>query len=200
MSAATLPNAPSMNAPSEKDPFNNNCYGTLVDRDYKTVSLPVLDVLDFNERIIRGYEAGTAEKEMPADLSLSRSLVPAGTATDRRIARADDDEVAKQPALRDRTSREDCGLEAIVPAHGFRRSRRAHEFGDGRGNEQRAGVHVDQPILAVEGIDDDAPGGAGDTGLSGCGEDVGAKAIQRAGIGTGSSGGAAQRCDCAPGT
>src|SRR5262245_33490721 len=57
MSAATL-NAPSMNAPSDKDPFNNNCYGTLVDRDYKKVGLPVLDVNDFNERIIRGYEEG----------------------------------------------------------------------------------------------------------------------------------------------
>src|SRR5437868_1683109 len=84
---ATDPNAPSMNAASDKDPFNNNCYGTLVDRAYKPVggksamSLPVLDVNDFNERIIRGYEEGYGEKELPADLSLARSLVPAGTAT-----------------------------------------------------------------------------------------------------------------------
>ena len=53
---ATDPHAPSMNAASDKDPFNNNCYGTLIDRPYTTVSLPVLDVNDFNERIIRGYE------------------------------------------------------------------------------------------------------------------------------------------------
>ena len=33
----TVPAAPS-NAASEKDPFNNNCYGTLVDRAYKLVS------------------------------------------------------------------------------------------------------------------------------------------------------------------
>src|SRR6476620_11365677 len=81
MAAATLPTGPSMNAPSDKDPFNNNCYGTLVDRDYKSVGLPVLDVADFNERIIRGYEEGYGEKDLPADISVARSLVPAGTAS-----------------------------------------------------------------------------------------------------------------------
>src|SRR6185295_14343749 len=63
------------------DPFNNNSYGTLVDSGYKMVNLPVLDVTDFNERIIRGYEEGYGEKDLPADLTLARSLVPAGTAT-----------------------------------------------------------------------------------------------------------------------
>jgi pyruvate/2-oxoacid:ferredoxin oxidoreductase beta subunit/NAD-dependent dihydropyrimidine dehydrogenase PreA subunit len=72
---------PSMNEANERDPFNNNSYGTLVDQGYKMVSLPVLDVLDFNERIIRGYEEGYGEKELPADLSVARSLIPAGTAT-----------------------------------------------------------------------------------------------------------------------
>jgi pyruvate/2-oxoacid:ferredoxin oxidoreductase beta subunit/NAD-dependent dihydropyrimidine dehydrogenase PreA subunit len=72
---------PSMNEANERDPFNNNSYGTLVDSSYKLVSLPVLDVVDFNERIIRGYEEGYGEKELPADLSLARSLIPAGTAT-----------------------------------------------------------------------------------------------------------------------
>jgi pyruvate/2-oxoacid:ferredoxin oxidoreductase beta subunit/NAD-dependent dihydropyrimidine dehydrogenase PreA subunit len=72
---------PSMNEANERDPFNNNSYGTLVDSGYKQVSLPVLDVNDFNERIIRGYEEGYGEKELPADLSLARSLIPAGTAT-----------------------------------------------------------------------------------------------------------------------
>ncbi len=72
---------PSMNEANDKDPFNNNSYGTLVDHGYKLVSLPVLDVLDFNERIIRGYEEGWGERDLPADLSVARSLVPAGTAT-----------------------------------------------------------------------------------------------------------------------
>ncbi|MEE2738771.1 MAG: thiamine pyrophosphate-dependent enzyme [Planctomycetota bacterium] len=71
----------SMNEASELDPQNNNSYGTLVDYDYLQVELPVLDVTDFNERIIRGYEEGYGEKELPADLSLARSLIPAGTAT-----------------------------------------------------------------------------------------------------------------------
>jgi len=72
---------PSMNEANTRDPFNNNSYGTIVDSGYKLVSLPVLDVLDFNERIIRGYEEGYGEKDLPADLSVARSLVPAGTAT-----------------------------------------------------------------------------------------------------------------------
>src|SRR6516162_11248985 len=74
-------NKPSMNEANERDPFNNNSFGTLVDSGYKLVSLPVLDVRDFNERIIRGYEEGYGEKDLPADLSLARSLIPAGTAT-----------------------------------------------------------------------------------------------------------------------
>src|SRR2546423_5342455 len=80
MTAATV-TKPSMNDANERDPFNNNSYGTLTDSGYKAVSLPVLDVNDFNERIIRGYEEGYGEKQLPADLSLARSLVPAGTAT-----------------------------------------------------------------------------------------------------------------------
>ncbi|MGE0378391.1 MAG: 4Fe-4S binding protein, partial [Planctomycetaceae bacterium] len=72
---------PSMNEASERDPFNNNSYGTLCDAPYAQVSLPILDVNDFNERVIRGYEEGYGESELPADLGLARSLVPAGTAT-----------------------------------------------------------------------------------------------------------------------
>jgi pyruvate/2-oxoacid:ferredoxin oxidoreductase beta subunit/NAD-dependent dihydropyrimidine dehydrogenase PreA subunit len=83
MTAATTNGAtkPSMNDANERDPFNNNSYGTIVDSGYKMVSLPVLDVVDFNERIIRGYEEGWGERDLPADLSVARSLIPAGTAT-----------------------------------------------------------------------------------------------------------------------
>jgi pyruvate/2-oxoacid:ferredoxin oxidoreductase beta subunit/NAD-dependent dihydropyrimidine dehydrogenase PreA subunit len=70
----------SMNEASPRDPYNNNSYGTLIDRSYLEVKLPVLDVRDFNDRIIRGYEEGTGEKGLPADVSIARSLVPAGTA------------------------------------------------------------------------------------------------------------------------
>lgn len=81
MSTTTPPPQASMNAANERDPYNNNSYGTLVDAPYKLVTLPVLDVNEFNEVIIRSYEEGTAEKGLPADLSLARSIVPAGTAT-----------------------------------------------------------------------------------------------------------------------
>jgi pyruvate/2-oxoacid:ferredoxin oxidoreductase beta subunit/NAD-dependent dihydropyrimidine dehydrogenase PreA subunit len=82
MSTATVDtkDLPSLNEASERDPFNNSCYGTTVDTPYKRISLPVVDVDDFNDRIIRGYEDGYAEKHLPADLSLARSFVPAGTA------------------------------------------------------------------------------------------------------------------------
>ncbi len=78
---ATVNDPKSMNEANERDPHNCNSYGTLVDHGYKKISLPVLDVDDFNERIIRAYEDGTAEKGLPADLSVARSIVPAGTAT-----------------------------------------------------------------------------------------------------------------------
>src|SRR5919201_1250125 len=71
----------SMNEANERDLFNNTPYGTLVDKGYKPVHLPVLDVVDFNERIIRGYEEGYGERDLPADLSVARSLIPAGTAS-----------------------------------------------------------------------------------------------------------------------
>ena len=78
---ASVPDMPSLNEANDRDPYNNNSYGTLDDAGYKKVNLPVLDVIDFNERIIRAYEDGTAEKELPADLTVARSLIPAGTAT-----------------------------------------------------------------------------------------------------------------------
>jgi pyruvate ferredoxin oxidoreductase beta subunit len=77
---ATVEKPCSMNDASDRDPHNNNCYGTLVDRPYIEVQLPILDVVDFNERVIRGYETGRGEKDLPADLAIARSLVPAGTA------------------------------------------------------------------------------------------------------------------------
>ena len=67
-----------MNEANERDPFNNNSYGTLVDSGYKLVSLPVLDVLDFNDRIIRGYEEGWARRTCPPiSPSPARSFPPA---------------------------------------------------------------------------------------------------------------------------
>ena len=39
----------------------------------------LLDVARFNDEVVGGYNTGTAEKGLPADLDLARSLVPAGT-------------------------------------------------------------------------------------------------------------------------
>jgi len=78
MDSAEIP--ASMNEANERDPYNNNSYGTLVDSPYKGVQLPILEVYDFNDRIIREYEEGRGEKGLSADLSVARSLVPAGTA------------------------------------------------------------------------------------------------------------------------
>jgi pyruvate/2-oxoacid:ferredoxin oxidoreductase beta subunit/NAD-dependent dihydropyrimidine dehydrogenase PreA subunit len=38
-----------------------------------------LDVDDFNERIVGAYNKGTAEKQLPADLTTANSFIPAGT-------------------------------------------------------------------------------------------------------------------------
>lgn len=78
---ATVDDNHSMNSANQRDPHNNNCFGTLTDADYVEVELPILDVRDFNERVIRGYEEGRGDKELPADVSVARSLIPAGTAT-----------------------------------------------------------------------------------------------------------------------
>lgn len=39
----------------------------------------MLDVARFNDEIVGGYNTGTAEKELPADFDMARSLIPAGT-------------------------------------------------------------------------------------------------------------------------
>src|SRR5437773_2469828 len=43
------------------------------------ITQDVLDVQDFNERVVRAYNDGTAELELPADHSTLRSFIPAGT-------------------------------------------------------------------------------------------------------------------------
>jgi pyruvate ferredoxin oxidoreductase beta subunit len=78
---ATLNTLPSLNDASERDPFNNNSYGTLVDAPYKDVNLPILDARQFNDTVVRGYEDGSGPGQLPADVELARSLIPAGTAT-----------------------------------------------------------------------------------------------------------------------
>ncbi len=77
---ATVEETRSLNQPNPRDPYNNCSYGTLVDTDYKRVSLPIIDVDEFNNTVIRAYEDGSGPKELPADLAVARSVIPAGTA------------------------------------------------------------------------------------------------------------------------
>jgi len=46
----------------------------------KKNAFSVLDIQDFNERIVGAYNDGTAEDGLPADATTARSLIPAGTA------------------------------------------------------------------------------------------------------------------------
>lgn len=39
----------------------------------------IIDVEDFFNRVITGYNEGTGEEELPADLNVARSIIPAGT-------------------------------------------------------------------------------------------------------------------------
>jgi pyruvate/2-oxoacid:ferredoxin oxidoreductase beta subunit/Pyruvate/2-oxoacid:ferredoxin oxidoreductase delta subunit len=39
----------------------------------------VVDIADFNERVVGAYNSGLAERGLPADLQVARSVVPAGT-------------------------------------------------------------------------------------------------------------------------
>ena len=43
------------------------------------ITKDVIDVQDFNERIVEAYNDGSAEMGLPADHSTARSLIPAGT-------------------------------------------------------------------------------------------------------------------------
>ncbi len=43
----------------------------------------IVDVNDFFDRIVAGYNEGTGEKELPADVGVARSVIPAGTGVAR---------------------------------------------------------------------------------------------------------------------
>src|SRR5437763_7307034 len=43
------------------------------------INTNVVDIADFNERVVGAYNAGTAEKGLEADDQLARSVIPGGT-------------------------------------------------------------------------------------------------------------------------
>ena len=81
MTATGTLRKPSMNEATEKDPFNNNSYGTLVDAPTSWSTCRCSTSSISTSASSAATRKATAEKELPADLSLARSLVPAGTAT-----------------------------------------------------------------------------------------------------------------------
>ncbi len=50
-----------------------------VDLLWADVNRNVVDIADFNERVVGAYNDGTAEKALPADDQVARSVIPAGT-------------------------------------------------------------------------------------------------------------------------
>jgi pyruvate ferredoxin oxidoreductase beta subunit len=43
------------------------------------ITANVVDIADFNDRVVGAYNSGLAERGLPADVMSSRSIVPAGT-------------------------------------------------------------------------------------------------------------------------
>src|SRR6185369_17640334 len=46
---------------------------------FQDIQAHVVDIADFNERVVGAYNNGIAEKGLPADVQLARSVIPAGT-------------------------------------------------------------------------------------------------------------------------
>src|SRR6476661_3125820 len=46
---------------------------------FEDIRANVVDIADFNERVVGAYNSGCAEKGLPADDQSARSIIPAGT-------------------------------------------------------------------------------------------------------------------------
>ena len=46
---------------------------------FEDIRANVVDIADFNERVVGAYNSGIAEKGLPADDQSARSVIPAGT-------------------------------------------------------------------------------------------------------------------------
>src|SRR4030095_4140140 len=52
---------------------------TSLEARYEDIQLNVVDFADFNDRVINGYNDGSAEKGLEADDFVARSVIPAAT-------------------------------------------------------------------------------------------------------------------------
>ena len=54
---------------------------------FEDIRVNVVDIADFNERVVGAYNSGLAEKGLPADDQTARSVIPAGTGALRDAVR-----------------------------------------------------------------------------------------------------------------
>src|ERR1051326_3378871 len=50
-----------------------------LERRMEDIRLHLVDIADFNERVVGAYNSGLAERGLPADEMVARSIVPGGT-------------------------------------------------------------------------------------------------------------------------
>ena len=53
---------------------------------FQDIQAHVVDIADFNERVVGAYNSGIAEKGLPADDMVARSVIPAATYASTRSA------------------------------------------------------------------------------------------------------------------
>ena len=56
-----------------------NEFDVPVEELVEDIRVNIVDIEDFNSRVVGAYEAGTAEKGLEADVQVGRSVIPAGT-------------------------------------------------------------------------------------------------------------------------
>src|SRR5437870_875539 len=56
-----------------------NEFDVPVEQIVEDIRVNIVDIEDFNNRVVAAYESGTAEKGLAADDQIGRSIVPAGT-------------------------------------------------------------------------------------------------------------------------
>ncbi len=135
-----------MNEASENDPFNNNCYGTTIDRPYKKVDLPVLDVARL-QRADHPRLRGRLRREGPARRPLAR---PVADPRRHRLAARLQLHLPRDPQVHPRELHRLHGLRHRVPGHrhprqGSGRGRMGAETADHSRGRPR---HVPRAVVA----------------------------------------------------
>ena len=59
---------------------------TTLEARLEDIQLNVVDIADFNERVVGAYNNGTAEKDLEADDDVARSVIPAASLVTMKTA------------------------------------------------------------------------------------------------------------------